>query len=186
MCTYERIVRTRATLYCLLIRTDFLVNCANLRSFLHNDQPSYPRPPPPPTLSLNPISISCIATLVRPALRNGFPAVQQVAYKSGNYQASGGTSLQDGMEPGQFPGNPLGQVDPNAGRFDGGADEGGKGHWIKERWLSVALIPLFPGAYMFPGPVADTLLALMYVYVCVCVCVLLLLYSSFYLCLIIL
>ena len=34
------------------------------------------------------------------------------------------------------------------------------GHWIKERWLSVALIPLFPGAYMFPGPVADTLLAL--------------------------
>ena len=65
--------------------------------------------------------------MVRPALRNGFPAVQQMAvrYKSDKYAE--GTSLQKGMEPGMFPGNPLGQVDPNAGRFDGGADEGGKG-----------------------------------------------------------
>ena len=51
--------------------------------------------------------------------------MSKLVYKSDKYAE--GTSLQKGMEPGMFPGNPLGQVDPNAGRFDGGADEGGKG-----------------------------------------------------------
>jgi succinate dehydrogenase (ubiquinone) membrane anchor subunit len=68
----------------------------------------------------------------------GFPAMQTMSLRTG-----------------------LTAREEKAPLFDGGADDSGKSHWIKERWLSVVLIPLFPLTYAFPGAISDYALAIL-------------------------